>query len=118
MFTLPLVLLNKTNFTQNKANGFNFDNFTTEFLNLFSDKEIPSVSWLSWFRGFLEGNGSFIVAKRGDLSTVITQDTRDIQVLYMIQEVLGFGRVVKQGVTTYRFIIQDKKGFISFMCFI
>ena len=72
MFTLPLVLFNKTNFTQNKANGFNFDNFTTEFKNLFSDKEIPSVSWLSWFIGFIEGDGSFIVAKRGDLSLVKT----------------------------------------------
>ena len=28
----------------------------------------------------------------------------------MIQEVLGFGKLVKQGVTTHRFIIQDKKG--------
>lgn len=41
---------------------------------------------------------------------MITQDTRDIQVLYMIQEVLGFGKVIKQGITTSRFVVQDKKG--------
>lgn len=40
----------------------------------------------------------------------MTQDTRDIQVLYMIKEVLGFGKVVKQGLTTSRFFVQDKKG--------
>ena len=63
-----------------------------------------------WFVGFVEGDGSFIKAKRGDLSFVITQDTRDIQVLYMIQEILGFGKVVKQGKTTSRFVVQDKVG--------
>lgn len=57
-----------------------------------------------------EGDGSFIVAKRGDICFVVVQDTRDIQVLYMIQETLGFGKVIKQGATTSRYVVQDKKG--------
>jgi len=28
----------------------------------------------------------------------------------MIQETLGFGKVIKQGVTTSRYVVQDKKG--------
>jgi hypothetical protein len=28
----------------------------------------------------------------------------------MIQKVLGFGKVIKQGITTSRFVVQDKKG--------
>lgn len=28
----------------------------------------------------------------------------------MVKETLGFGKVIKQGVTTYRFIVQYKKG--------
>lgn len=40
---------------------------------------------------------------------MITQSTKDIQVLYFIQETLGFGKVIRQGVTTSRFVVQDKK---------
>lgn len=66
--------------------------------------------WLTWFIGFSEGDGSFIVSTRGDITFVITQDTRDIQILYMIKDVLGFGKVIKQSVTTSRYVVQDKKG--------
>jgi len=47
---------------------------------------LPSSAFLTWFIGFTEGDGSFVVSKRGDLSFVIVQDTRDIQILYMIQK--------------------------------
>ena len=104
------IVIDKVSDTQDKANGFNFNSFTSQFKSFITNKETPDFSWLTWFVGFTEGDGSFVVAKRGDISFVITQDTRDIQVLYMIQQVLGFGKVVKQGITTSRFIVQDKKG--------
>lgn len=110
MFRNEKNVLDKVSVIQDKANGFNFDSFTSEFKSFITNKETPSFSWLTWFVGFTEGDGSFVVAKRGDISFVITQDTRDIQVLYMIQQVLGFGKVIKQGITTSRFIVQDKKG--------
>lgn len=66
--------------------------------------------FLDWFLGFSEGDGSFIRAKRGDISFVITQDTRDIQILNLIQNVLGFGKVIKQSNITSRYVVQDKKG--------
>ena len=115
MFILFIVLLSKANVLEDKANVFNFNNFTLKFKSLISGKKTPNFLWLTWFIGFIEGAGSFIIAKRGDISFVITQDTRDIQVLYMIQEVLGFGKVVKQGETTSRFVVQDKKG-IYLLC--
>ena len=89
---------------------FNFDRFIEKHKLLITGTSTPSFSWLTWFIGFSEGDGSFIVSKRGDISFVITQDTRDIQVLYMIKDVLGFGQVIKQGVTTSRYVVQDKKG--------
>ena len=58
----------------------------------------------------MEGDGSFTTAKRGDVYFVVVQDYRDIQVLHMIQKTLGFGKVIKQGKTTSRFVVQDKKG--------
>lgn len=89
---------------------FDFDNFYLKYKTIFGDSQIvPSNEFLSWFIGFVEGDGSFIVAKRGDLSFVVVEDTRDVQVLYMIQKVLGFGKVVKQGQSTSRFVVQDKR---------
>ena len=38
---------------------------------------------------------------------MITQSTLDLQVLKYIQETLGFGRVIKQGHRTSRFIVED-----------
>jgi hypothetical protein len=48
--------------------NFNFDDFYLKYKTIFGDS--PS-EFLSWFIGFSEGDGSFIVAKRGDLSFVI-----------------------------------------------
>lgn len=57
--------------------------------------------------GFSEGDGSFIVNSRGTAIFVITQHTEDVQVLRHIQKSLGFGRVIKQGPTTNRFVVED-----------
>ena len=73
-------------------------------------KNQPSPEFLTWLIGFSEGDGSFIKASRGDLYFVITQDSRDKQVLEYIQKELNIGKVIKQGKTTSRFIIQDKLG--------
>ena len=70
----------------------------------------PSPEFLNWFIGFSEGDGSFIKAIRGDLHFVISQDTRDRQVLEYIQRELNLGKVISQGKNTSRFVIQDKLG--------
>jgi hypothetical protein len=97
---------------------FNFSAFYSKFksskLRGTKEKEIfpldkPSEEILTWFIGFTEGDGSFIVNNRGDLSFVITQSTSDIQVLYFILETLGFGKVIRQSSTTSRLIVQNKK---------
>lgn len=100
---------NFKNKNQITLNNFDFTVFNCEYERLLN-KKAPNYLFLTWLIGFTEGDGSFIVAKRGDLSFVITQDTRDIQVLNMIQKNLGLGKVIKQGKTTSRFVIQDKKG--------
>jgi len=72
---------------------------------------IPSENFLTWLVGFTEGapGGSFIVNNRGDLAFVITQATGDKQVLEFIQEILGFGKVIRQSAITSRYITQNKK---------
>jgi hypothetical protein len=45
--------------------------------------------------GFTEGDGSFVVCNRNDLQFVSTQGSDEV--LHMICDALGFGKVVKQG---------------------
>lgn len=87
---------------------FNFNNFKILFKERFSNLKIPETSFLEWFLGFSEGDGSFIVNSRGTPIFVITQNTSDIQVLEYIKKTIGFGRVIKQGSTTSRYIVEDK----------
>ena len=70
---------------------------------------LPCDTFLSWFIGFTEGDGSFVIIKRGKVCIfVITQSCNDREILYYIQKNLGFGRVHKQGARTYRFVVQDR----------
>ena len=90
---------------------FNFENLLNEYNKFYPENIKPSKEFLEWFIGFSEGEGSFILAKRGDLSFVITQSTLDIHILNYIKTNLGFGNILVQSVKqkTHRFIIQDVK---------
>jgi len=82
-----------------------FQSFFSKYLPLFPNSHIDD-DWLFWFIGFSEGDGSFIVDRRNNLQFVISQ--KDILPLQMIANTLKFGRVIKQGKSTYRFIVEQK----------
>lgn len=54
-----------------------------------------------------------MISKRGDLHFVVTQHTNDLQVLNIIQSILGFGKVIPQSSglntksRTSRYVVQD-----------
>lgn len=89
----------------------------SRFLSVASKR--PDVNFLAWLVGFIEGEGSFTVTSRGDLHFVITQGALNVGILYLIKWTLGFGSVVKQGPTTFRYIVQDKEGLelIILLCY-
>jgi len=88
---------------------FSFLSFNILYKSYFPNDILPSSNFLTWFIGFSEGEGSFIVNNRGDLAFVITQSTSDIKILYYIQETLGFGKVISQSLKTSRYVTQSKK---------
>lgn len=88
---------------------FDFSNFYEKFAIYLPNLIYPSEEFLSWFIGFTEGEGSFIVNNRGDLCFVITQSNADIQVLEFIKETLGFGKVIAQSAHTSRYVTQNKR---------
>jgi len=103
---LSVLVIHKKN---NKS--FNFASFYHKFKEYYPNFKQPNPEFLEWFIGFSEGEGSFILAKRGDLAFVITQSTTDVRSLNYIKDNICFGKVIKQSVkqNTHRFIIQDIK---------
>lgn len=89
-------------------NFFEFTLFYNKY-KTYLPNVLPSSVFLSWFIGFVEAEGSFIVNNRGDLAFVVTQSTSDIRVLCYIKETLGFGKVISQSAKISRYITQSKK---------
>jgi len=122
IFGSPKIIFNKfsiiSNFStftnvilENSKQGksFDFSLFYNRFTKIYPDKKKPDSKFLEWLIGFSEGEGSFCLAKRGDLSFVITQSTYDIGVLNYIKDNLCFGKVIVQSKIqkTHRYVVQD-----------
>jgi hypothetical protein len=59
--------------------------------------------------GFTEGDGSFVVNNRKELSFILIQGIKNVDILYKIQNLLNMGSVIKQGERVYRLIINKKE---------
>ena len=98
----------------NKHTKFNFYNFQIIYSKYYPNFNIPNQKFLEWFIGFSEGDGCFVTnnylnKNKYYCSFVITQSTKDIQVLYFIQNKIGFGKVIKQNKNISRYVVQDKQ---------
>lgn len=71
--------------------------------------KLPKVSndYINWLIGFTEGDGSFVINKKNDITFIITQNIKNKYILEDIQSKLGYGKVIKQGKDTYRYVIQN-----------
>lgn len=116
MYTIPVVgadqlkqacLKNSSCCNNSQDLPFHFETFYKNYDKSFPNVNAPSQSFLEWLVGFTEGDGSFIINSRGTAIFVITQSTFDLQVLNYIKRTLGFGRVIKQGSLTSRFVVED-----------
>ena len=97
--------------TSDYVKKFNFDLYYKEFEYRFKKQNKPSKEFLEWFIGFFEGDGTFSIAKRGDLSIIITQSEKDINILNLIKDTLNIGSIIVQSKknNTYRWVIQNRK---------
>lgn len=87
--------------------AFNFDFYFEHF----QPKHITTKnsSFLEWFVGFSEGDGSFITVEKRCFFMI---NQKDIKLLYKIRKFLGFGQVIcyTQNNRKYgRFLVQDQK---------
>ncbi len=92
----------------------NYDLFRINYYSYFKESFSRDNDWLSWFVGFVEGDGSIYVSN-GRCYFVITQ--KDPLVLHEIKNSLNFGKIKyfydKKGEYKYaRFIIADNKSIL------
>ena len=92
--------------------GNTYDLFKKNFAYFFKQDFSKDNVWLSWFIGFLEGDGA-ILEHKGRASFVITQ--KDSKVLHEIREVIKIGVVKafyddKGNIIYSRYIVSDNKG--------
>lgn len=65
-----------------------------DFLAVKSSHKIPINNvFLTWFIGFVEGDGSFVIS-HNKVYFDLTQDLKDIDLLYKIKATLGFGKIL------------------------
>ena len=70
--------------------AFQFSNFMT--IKPEHNLDI-NTAFLIWFIGFVEGDGSFVIS-HNKVYFDLTQDLKDIHLLYKIKATLGFGKVL------------------------
>lgn len=97
-------------FFEHVVQGFSqFDNFKRSFNKYHNNlKTVPSDNFLYWFIGFTEGDGSFVINHRNDTTFIITQGEANHQILYNIRQFQGFGSVIKQAPTVWRYKVEKR----------
>lgn len=94
-----------------KNDKFNFNKFNLKFKEFKPHHFIPDQQFLEWFLGFFEGDGSFVLSKRGDIAIVVTQSNKDLIILNLIKDKLNMGNINLQSKkdNTYRWIVYKKQ---------
>lgn len=102
-----------------KNRGFEFNAFYEKYNELKPLNKKPSKEFLEWFIGFFEGDGSFILAKRGDISLCIVESEKDKEILEYIKTTLNMGNVIQDSKKnkTLKWVVNKQRD-INLLCLI
>jgi len=81
---------------------------STQFIHTKSDK-----SWNEWLAGLIDGDGSFLLSKKGYASLEITMDIRDEHALNIIKNVYGGSIKLRSGSKAMRYRLHHKLGLLT-----
>ena len=91
--------------------NYDFLEFYNKYKEIKPNNKLPDKEFLEWFIGFFEGDGSFLLPKRGDISIVILQSEKDINILKYIILNINIGLVLLQSKKDklYRWIVNKRR---------
>ena len=75
----------------------------------------PNLKFNQWLAGLMDGDGCFILTKKGYVSCEITMDIRDKGALYEIKHKFGGKITPISGANAVRYKVRHKKGVIDFI---
>jgi hypothetical protein len=73
-------------------------------------------SFNEWLAGLIDGDGCFLLSKKGYASLEITMDIRDKHCLYQIQQKFGGFIKIKADARFLRYRLHHKKGLLDLIC--
>lgn len=72
-----------------------------------------NIIWNEWLAGLIDGDGSFLLSKKGYASLEITMDIRDEHALQIIKNVYGGSIKLRSGANALRYRLHHKSGLLS-----
>lgn len=78
-----------------------------------NDLNNESLKFNQWLAGLIDGDGSFILTKKGYTSFEITMDIRDKSALYEVLHKFGGSIKPVSGANALRYKVRHKKGIID-----
>jgi len=72
-----------------------------------------NIIWKEWLAGLIDGDGSFLLSKKGYASLEITMDVRDEHALQIIKNVYGGSIKLRSGANALRYRLHHKSGLLS-----
>jgi hypothetical protein len=86
---------------------------TSTLVNKSNSKKDKDLSFNQWLAGLIDGDGYFILTKKGYSSCEITMDARDVKALYEIKHKYGGTIKLISNANAVRYKLRHKKGLIS-----
>lgn len=69
--------------------------------------------WREWLAGLIDGDGSFLLSKKGYASLEITMDMRDEHALKIVKNVYGGSIKLRSGAKALRYRLHHKQGLLN-----
>ena len=78
-----------------------------------SNNTKENLIWNQWLAGLIDGDGSFLLSKKGYASLEITMDIRDEHALQIVKNVYGGSIKLRSGANALRYRLHHKSGFLK-----
>lgn len=75
-------------------------------------KRFKDIKFSQWLAGLIDGDGSFLLSKKGYASLEITMDIRDEHALQIIKNVYGGSIKLRSGANALRYRLHHKSGLL------
>jgi hypothetical protein len=86
---------------------------TSEAIRLLAINTNSKLKWKEWLAGLIDGDGCFLLSKKGYASLEITMDIRDEHALQIVKNVYGGSIKLRSNANALRYRLHHKSGLLA-----